>query len=121
MTEKQTFYPGENQDQASEQRSTAEKFPCPCCGYNTFPAPPKDAVAYICPVCFWENDVFISGEDQPSDENRGITLKQAREAFRRLGAVRKDLIQYARKPLPDEIPERPEDQNLVLRRRNLSR
>ena len=80
------------------------KFPCPCCGYRTFPVPKEEAVAYICPVCFWENDVFALGEDQPSEENRGITLKQGREAFRRLGAVRKDLAQYTRKPLPEEIP-----------------
>lgn len=80
------------------------KFPCPCCGYKTFPAPKEEAIAYICPVCFWENDVFDPGEDQPSDENRGMTLRQGREAFRRLGAVREDLRQYARKPLPEEIP-----------------
>lgn len=79
-------------------------FPCPCCGYRTFPVPKEDAVAYICPVCFWENDVFDPGEDQPSDENGGVTLRQAREAFLRLGAVREDLIQYVRKPLPEEMP-----------------
>ena len=81
-----------------------EKFPCPCCGYKTFSAPREDAPAYICPVCLWENDVFAPGEDQPSDENRGMTLAEGRKAFRRLGAVRKDLVQYARKPLPEEIP-----------------
>ena len=82
----------------------AEKFPCPCCGYKTFPVPKEEAAAYICPVCFWENDVFSPGEDQPSDENRGITLNQGREALRKLGAVRKELARYVRKPLPEEIP-----------------
>lgn len=91
-------------DTASHPESAPEKFPCPCCGYKTFPVPKECATAYICPVCFWENDVFTSSEDQPSDENRGITLKQGREAFRRLGAIRKDLIQYVRKPFPEEIP-----------------
>ena len=90
--------------ETAEQPSMPGKFPCPCCGYRTFPVPGEDAAAYICPVCFWENDVFISGEDQPSDENRGITLKQGREAFLRLGAVRKDLVRYVRKPLPEESP-----------------
>ena len=33
-----------------------------------------------------------------------MTLAEGRKAFRRLGAVRKDLVQYARKPLPEEIP-----------------
>lgn len=81
-----------------------KKFPCPCCGYKTFPVPKEDALAYICPVCLWENDVFDPGEDQPSDENRGMTLAEGRAAFRRLGAVREDLVQYARKPLPGELP-----------------
>lgn len=80
------------------------RFPCPCCGYKTFSVPREEAVAYICPVCFWENDVFDPGEDQPSDENQGMTLRQGREAFRRLGAVREDLLPYTRKPLPEEIP-----------------
>ena len=81
-----------------------KRFPCPCCGYKTFPVPKEDALAYICPVCLWENDVFDPGEDQPSDENRGMTLTEGRAAFRRLGAVREDLVQYARPPLPEEQP-----------------
>lgn len=36
-------------------------YPCPCCGYLTFPAPKEEAIACICPVCFWENDVFDPG------------------------------------------------------------
>jgi len=79
------------------------RFPCPCCGCKTFPVPKEDALAYICPVCFWENDVFDLNEDQPSDENHGMTLRQARESYRRLGAVRKDLLPYVRSPLPEEL------------------
>lgn len=71
-------------------------YPCPCCGYLTFPAPKEEAIAYICPVCFWENDVFDPGEDDPSDENRGLTLRQGRENYRRWGAVRPDLVVHAR-------------------------
>lgn len=80
------------------------KYPCPCCGYKTFPVPKEDAIAYICPICLWENDVFDPGETQPSDENRGITLSEAREAYQRFGAVREEFLQYARKPLPEEMP-----------------
>jgi len=79
-------------------------FPCPCCGYKTFPVPKEEAAAFICPVCMWENDVFAPGEDQPSDENRGLTLREGREAYRRLGAVREDLLPYVRAPLPEERP-----------------
>ena len=79
-------------------------YPCPCCGYLTFPAPKEEAIAYICPVCFWENDVFDPGEDAPSDENRGMTLRQGRENYRRWGAVRQDLAPFARPPRPEELP-----------------
>ena len=47
------------------------RYPCPCCGQITLPVPPEEAVAYICPVCWWENDVFISSDNEPSDENHG--------------------------------------------------
>lgn len=80
-------------------------YPCPCCGYLTFPAPKEEAIACICPVCFWENDVFDPGEDDPSDENRGLTLRQGRENYRRWGAVRPDLVVHARLPRPEERPK----------------
>ncbi|MUU12714.1 MAG: hypothetical protein EP146_15535 [Oscillibacter sp.] len=51
----------------------------------TLPVPPEEAVAYICPVCWWENDVFISSDNEPSDENHGLTLSQGRENVRRFG------------------------------------
>lgn len=79
-------------------------YPCPCCGYLTFPVPKEEAIAYICPVCFWENDVFDPGEDDPSDENRGMTLRQGRENYRKWGAVREDLVGFARPPRPEEVP-----------------
>lgn len=79
-------------------------FPCPCCGNLTFRYPRQNAVAFICPVCFWENDVFSPVEDEPSDENRGLTLRQGRENYRRWGAVQEDLVCHARPPLPGEIP-----------------
>ena len=80
-------------------------YPCPCCGCRTFPVPKEDAVAYICPVCLWENDVFDPAEDAPSDENRGMTLREGRENYRRYGAVRPDLVQHARPPREEELPE----------------
>lgn len=87
-----------------EPPSASGKFPCPCCGCKTFPVPQEDALAYICPVCLWENDVFDPGEDQPSDENRGMTLAEGRGAYKKLGAVREEFLKYVRKPLPEEPP-----------------
>ena len=65
--------------------SVIGKYPCPCCGYKTLPVPKEDAIAYICPVCYWENDVFIKSDDEPSDENGGMTLNQARENYKKFG------------------------------------
>ena len=80
-------------------------YACPCCNNRTFPVPKEDAIAFICPVCLWENDVFDPAEDAPSDENRGMTLLEGRENYRRFGAVRPDLVQYARPPRAEELPE----------------
>ena len=80
------------------------KYPCPCCGCITFPVPREEAVAFICPVCFWENDLFLSREDEPSDENHGLTLAQARENYKTLGAYRWELLPYVRVPRPGELP-----------------
>lgn len=80
------------------------KYPCPCCGCITLPVPQNEAIAYICPVCFWENDVFISSDDEPSDENGGITLNTARENYKKFSAARERLAQYTRPPRRQEMP-----------------
>ena len=79
------------------------KYKCLCCGNYTLPVEPEAAVAFICPVCYWENDVFISSKNEPSDENRSLTLLQARENYKKYGACRIELVQYARKPTEEEV------------------
>ena len=87
-----------------EPQEPAGIYPCPCCGYLTLPVPRKEALACICPVCFWENDVFDPGEDDPSDENQGMTLRQGRENYRRWGAMHQDFLRLVRPPRPSEFP-----------------
>lgn len=65
-------------------------YPCKCCGSNTLPVPPEDAIAYICPICWWENDVFVQSDDEASDENRGISLNQARSNYKKCGLFSPD-------------------------------
>lgn len=77
-------------------------YQCPCCKNYTFPVPPDCAIAFICPVCYWENDVFIKSFDEPSDENGGITLLQARENYLKFGAARERLIKFTRPPTQEE-------------------
>ncbi len=90
-------------------------YPCPCCGYKTLPVPAKEAIAYICPVCFWENDIFIQSTEEPSDQNHQMTLSKARENFKKYKAVDKRFLYhgtdiYAREPKEEEKPaETPPD------------
>lgn len=114
MREKKFYHPeviiggtGHLEDRPAAPEHRPGVYPCPCCGYRTFPVPLEEAVAFICPVCFWENDVFIRSDEEPSDENHGMTLNRARENFRRFGAVRRDFLRYVRPPLPEEIPPLP--------------
>ena len=60
-------------------------YPCKCCNHPTLPVPPENAIAFICPDCFWENDVFIANDQEPSDENRGLTLSEGQQNFRQYG------------------------------------
>ncbi len=77
--------------------------PCPCCGFITIPRG-GDALAYICPVCFWEVDLFIASPNEPSDQNHGLSLAQARENVRACGAVLPRLKPHCRTPKEREHP-----------------
>ena len=78
--------------------------PCPCCGCITIPNH-GDALAYICPVCLWEIDLFIHTENESSDQNHGLTLLQARENYKKFGAVLPGLKRYCREPREDELSD----------------
>jgi hypothetical protein len=88
-------------EQAKREKPRAQ-LRCPCCGYLTLM---ERAAHEICHVCWWEDD----GQDDPhADErwggpNGSLTLAEARENFRRLGAVEERLVVHARPPMPDEL------------------
>ena len=94
---------GETSASMPEPQEVEGDSPCPCCGYLTIPNH-GDALAYICPVCFWEIDPFIGSDQEPSDQNHGLTLSQARENYKNYGAVQPELRQYCREPLEREKP-----------------
>lgn len=60
-------------------------YKCLCCGNETLPVPAEEAIAYICPVCWWENDVFLKSPNEPSDENHGMSLLEAHENYIKYG------------------------------------
>ena len=79
------------------------KYKCKCCGCYTLPMPSAEALAFICPVCFWENDVFITSDDEPSDENHGLTLSEARRNYYKFGASCTQVKEHIRKPTQEEL------------------
>ena len=105
---KKWFYPEVNPKEEVQKEPNIQQekgYACPCCGYLTLPVPQKEAVSYICPVCFWENDVFIQSAAEPSDENHGMTLAEAKENIRQFGACCEQMLSYVRKAFPEEIPK----------------
>lgn len=78
--------------------------PCPCCKYITIPNN-GDALGYICPVCFWEIDLFITSDDEKSDQNNGLTLIEARVNYKEFGAVTLECKEHCREPKRDEYPK----------------
>ena len=65
--------------------------PCPCCGAETIPE--NVFPGYICPVCLWEIDSFSQSDDEPSDQNHGLSLNQARLNFQTFGCSAPWLLQ----------------------------
>ncbi len=89
-----------------ELRRSQKRYKCVCCGYDTLPKEPKECVGYICPVCLWENDVFMNNMfdlDEKSDCNNGMTLYQARENFKKYNVCNKKFISEVRKAKPEKF------------------
>lgn len=80
-------------------------WPCPCCGFLTLPRPhEEECPGFICPVCFWEVDVFTYGPDDPSDCNHGLTLRECQASYHRIGACTEAMLPHVRPPREEEIP-----------------
>lgn len=79
-----------------------KKYKCPCCECFTYNTPPKKDCGYICPVCFWENDPFITSNDEPSSSNHGITLNEAKANYLKFGACEEEMLHYVRPPKSNE-------------------
>ena len=61
-----------------------EPVPCVCCG-TEYPIPPQERDA--CPVCGWAVDSDLQTDGQPSDQNAGLCLDEARQNFRCFGHI----------------------------------
>ena len=67
-----------------------ELLQCPCCDHFTLE---ERGMYDICPVCFWEDGgMDVDSLDRPSSCNHGLTLRQGRDNFRRLGACEPGMV-----------------------------
>ena len=89
-------------------------YKCKCCGHETLPVPPEEAVAYICPICWWENDVFTADDDEPSDENHGLTLSEGRKNYKQYGICDPRLKEpMGRRTEETTIPQAPVSEQII--------
>jgi hypothetical protein len=79
-----------------------DKFACPCCGFLTMREPPGSYV--ICPVCAWEDDGVQFADPSYEGGANGISLTQAKENYRSIGAISKSRLSVVRSPFPQEYP-----------------
>jgi len=80
------------------------KYSCPCCELLTFDEP-LEGTYNICPVCGWEDDeIQLKNPNYEGGANK-VSLYQAKENFKIIGAIDNEAIKYSRKPNIDEIPK----------------
>jgi len=65
---------------------------CPCCDYVSLP---ERGNYLICKVCFWEDDgQDLDRLDEESGPNHGLTLRQGRLNFEKVGACDPKMLKY---------------------------
>ena len=99
------------------------KYKCFCCGYLTLPARGEFE---ICPVCFWEDDMYLIFNDDinfvtslyemkqnitedilldlPSGANHGLTLREGKMNYKKFGACDEEMVEHVRPPRKKEYP-----------------
>ncbi|MDE7298891.1 MAG: hypothetical protein K2N94_08685 [Lachnospiraceae bacterium] len=81
------------------------RYKCRCCGYFTLTGENEDDIKWdICPVCFWENDVWEENPDRYSGANH-MTLAQGRANFKNYSACESGMVCHVRAPRAEELPE----------------
>jgi hypothetical protein len=82
--------------------TSGQKYPCYCCGYLTLPEPGGGSYE-VCEVCFWQDD-WVDNQDADVLGPNKVTLTEARQNFRVIGASEARDLPFVRPPLPDEVP-----------------
>ena len=77
-----------------------EKYRCPCCNYRTL----DDGTGSfdICPVCYWEDDYIQRDDPDYRGGANDISLNEARENYKKIGAISTEYLEYVRPALDEE-------------------
>lgn len=81
----------------------AERFACPCCGCLTLTCAARGSFE-LCPVCFWEDDFVQYADPTYEGGANRVSLQQARENYRTLGASERCFLSEVRPPNAGERP-----------------
>ena len=85
-----------------------KKFRCPCCGYFTLDDEPGHFD--ICPVCYWEDDNIQSADPNYKGGANSMSLNEARQNYKRIGAKSAKALALVRQPTKEEMAEQGEDE-----------
>ena len=72
------------------------KYPCPCCGYLVFQAPPGSSEK--CGICFWEDDVAQLRFPAMAGGANPVSLLSAQKNFEKFGACQEEHQSKVRPP-----------------------
>jgi hypothetical protein len=76
------------------------KYTCPCCEFKTLDSAP--GLFDICPVCYWEDDNIQRNDPYYKGGPNSISLNEARQNYRNIGAISSEYLTYVRPPSKDE-------------------
>ena len=79
------------------------KYRCRCCGYRTLEHL-AEGTYELCPVCYWKDDSVQAENENRQGGANVVSLKEARENFKKYGAIEERFKENVRPPHEDEKP-----------------
>ena len=80
---------------------------CPCCGYLTMEINANDGFCIdICKVCFWQFDNISNSDPDRSRGPNSVSLNQAKENYKKMGAMEERFLHCVRPPTKEEFADK---------------
>lgn len=90
--------------EAENKTNRYGRYQCPCCGNYTFSHEVGDTHE-ICEVCYWEDDGIQLNNPNYKGGSNDVSLNQARDNYKKMGACEALFVKTARKPKEEELPD----------------